>query len=260
MPEAPERLSSRQRYDAFPETAVELGCQVDVDEFMRILDYTGAYLIKRMPELPRMFDLGFVRLKPVLVGAFDTMDEDFDATRHSLYVSAAPSAGIRTALSGGTPSRSDGASSMLPKIGNVSFNDMGDTIKSGVRRGLSPAAPGCPKAAPMCSYDVSSSRRLTRSPSTPRSRSSSTCPRRGAGSSPTSAPSRRRPRSAQKGRRSSAPTASSRCRAPESAPRPSRRCLRHPRCEGYRQIRPNLVVNTRFGHYYYFQYTILTKS
>ena len=116
--------------DELAEGMVEAGCQMPVAEIKRVWNGTGAYLIETMPMAPRVFDIGFVRLWPSLGGTFDSADGEFDASRNTLTVAAAPSATIRTALSGGTPYRTSDAG-LDPAIGNVTWNNTANTIKSG---------------------------------------------------------------------------------------------------------------------------------
>ena len=108
------------------------GCQMNVEEIKRVWNGFGAYLLDRMPEAPRVFDLGFARFWPVIGGTFPASDAEFDPERNELYVAAAPSAAIRNALAGGTPTATG-----IPPAASVIYNvqrqgtDVANTIRSG---------------------------------------------------------------------------------------------------------------------------------
>ena len=118
--------------DELAADVVANGCQMNVEEIKRVWNGFGAYLLDRMPEAPRVFDLGFARFWPVIGGTFPASDAEFDPERNELYVAAAPSAAIRNALAGGTPS-----STGVPAEASVIYNvqrqgtDVANTIRSG---------------------------------------------------------------------------------------------------------------------------------
>ena len=111
--------------------AASRGCQFGVEEIKRIWNATGNYLLDRMPEELCAYDLGFVRVRPAIGGAFPTMDAAFDPERNRLYVSVTPSDTIRDAVAGTSPTREGGAVGE-PEIGNVTWDGAtSQTIKSG---------------------------------------------------------------------------------------------------------------------------------
>ena len=116
--------------DELADKMVKAGCQMTAAEIKRVWNGTGAYLIETMPEAPRAFDIGFARLFPSIGGTFDSADGDFDKERNTLLVAATPSATIRDALAGGTPYHAAGTG-LEPVVGNVTWNNMADTVKSG---------------------------------------------------------------------------------------------------------------------------------
>ena len=118
--------------DELAADVVANGCQMNVEEVKRVWNGLGAYLLDRMPEAPRVFDLGFARFWPVIGGTFPAADAEFDPERNELYVAAAPSAAIRNALAGGTPT-SAGVAPEASVIYNVQRQgtDVANTIRSG---------------------------------------------------------------------------------------------------------------------------------
>ena len=126
------RVAGACSQDELAEDMVKAGCQMNVEEIKRVWNGFGAYLLDRMPEAPRVFDLGFARFWPVIGGTFPASDAEFDPERNELYVAAAPSAAIRNALAGGTPT-----STGVPAEASVIYNvqrqgtDVANTIRSG---------------------------------------------------------------------------------------------------------------------------------
>ena len=97
------RVAGACSQDELAEDMVKAGCQMNVEEIKRVWNGCGTYLLDRMPASPRAYDLGFVRVWPVIGGTFPASDAEFDKDRNEVYVTAAPSAAVRNALSGGTP-------------------------------------------------------------------------------------------------------------------------------------------------------------
>ena len=126
------RVAGSCSQDELAEDMVKGGCLMNKEEIIRVWNGLGAYLLARMPEAPRTFDLGFMRAWPVIGGTFPSSDAEFDPERNELYVAVAPSAEIRDALDGGTPTSANPATD-LPSIGNVKQVGANDpnTIRSG---------------------------------------------------------------------------------------------------------------------------------
>ena len=128
------RVAGSCSQDELAADVVANGCQMNMEEIKRVWNGFGAYLLDRMPEAPRAFDLGFIRVWPVIGGSFPASDAEFDPARNELYVAASPSAAIRDALSGGTPT-STGVSPAASVIRNVqeAGTDTANTIRNGAR-------------------------------------------------------------------------------------------------------------------------------
>ena len=126
------RVAGSCSQDELAEDMVKAGCQMNVEEIKRVWNGFGAYLLDKMPEAPRAYDLGFVRVWPVIGGIFPASDAEFDPERNEVYVAAAPSATIRNALAGGTPT-STGIAPDAAVIENVQREgqDVKNTIRSG---------------------------------------------------------------------------------------------------------------------------------
>jgi len=126
------RVAGSCSQDELAEDMVKSGCLMNKEEIIRVWNGLGAYLLAKMPEAPRTFDLGFMRVWPVIGGTFPSPDAEFDPERNALYVAAAPSAAIRDALVGGTPTSANPATN-LPSIGNVKQVGANEpnTIRSG---------------------------------------------------------------------------------------------------------------------------------
>ena len=107
------------------------GCPIGVEEVKRIWNATGNYVLDRLPEDLCSYDLGFVRIRPAIGGAFPSVDAAFDSERNRVYVAASPSDAIKSAVADVSPSREDGGGDE-PEIGNVTWDDVTSrTIKSG---------------------------------------------------------------------------------------------------------------------------------
>ena len=113
-------VSTKNQSDVV-ERMIKNGCHMQAEEITRVLDATGFYVMDNIAEGKRAFDVGFVRLIPVLEGSFPTKDAEFDPVRNRLYVAAIPSQEIRDALADGTPSRELDVTQ--PRIVKVTWGD-----------------------------------------------------------------------------------------------------------------------------------------
>ena len=77
------------------------GCRLGRTEIKYIMDTTILAAKKEMLRNPRILDLGFCTLRPVIKGSFNFKDEAFDPDRHQLVVEVVPSKEIKTAVAAG---------------------------------------------------------------------------------------------------------------------------------------------------------------
>ena len=118
--------------DELEDVMIEEGCEVGKAGIRLVMNATGDYLMREMAKAPRSFDFGYARFYPVMDGDLPFKDSDFDPERNTLYVAVQPSDAIRSALMGGSPSKSGGTDG-VPSIFNVVDESIGTdfTVKNG---------------------------------------------------------------------------------------------------------------------------------
>lgn len=77
------------------------GCMMGREEFRYLMNTTISAVMDEMLENPRIIDLGFCTLRPVIKGSFKYADEKFDPARHQLVIEALPSKKIKDAVATG---------------------------------------------------------------------------------------------------------------------------------------------------------------
>ena len=87
--------------DGLIDAMIRNGCTMGRLELQRIFNATGLAVVDMMREKPRIIDLGFCKLRPVIRGSFNHEDERFDPKRHKLVVEAIPSPELMRAAAEG---------------------------------------------------------------------------------------------------------------------------------------------------------------